>query len=112
MSVPGWPPRDWRALIALLASIAGSAVLTGLLAWIIYLFQIWVRADPLANIAYGLLAIIGAVLLSLGLAINRRTLKLSRDGFEASGGDEATVAAAEQVAGAAQDAAQDVKNNL
>jgi hypothetical protein len=24
-----WPARDWRALIALLASVAGAAVLTG-----------------------------------------------------------------------------------
>lgn len=87
MSVPGWPPKDWRALIALVSSIAGAAVLTGLLAWIIYLFQVWVKADPLANIAYGLLGIIGAVLLSLGLAINRRSIKFSKDGFEASGGD-------------------------
>jgi hypothetical protein len=110
MTAPGWPPKDWRAIIALLASIAGAAVLTGLLAWIIRLFQLWVQPDPLARIAYGLLGIIGAVLLSLGLAINRRTLKLSRDGFEASGGDEA-VAAADQVAGAATDAAQDVKDN-
>lgn len=85
--IPEWPPRDWRALIALVASIVGAAVLTVLLAWIIYLFQIWVRADPLANIAYGLLAIIGAVLLTLGFAINRRSIKLTRDGLEASGGD-------------------------
>lgn len=29
-----------------------------------------------------------AVLLSLGLAINRRSLKLGRDGFSAAGGDD------------------------
>ena len=87
MKVLEWPPRDWRAFIALVASIAGAAVLTGLLGWIIRMFQLWIRPDPLANIAYGLLGIIGAILRSLGLAINRRTLKLSRDGFEASGGE-------------------------
>lgn len=83
-----WPPKDWRALIALVGSIAGAAVLTGLLAWIIHLLAGWLRAGELANIAYGLLAIIGAVLLSLGLAINRRSIRISRDGFEASGGEE------------------------
>jgi hypothetical protein len=85
--IPEWPARDWRALVALVGSIAGAAVLTLLLAWIIYLFQLWVRADQLANIAYGLLAIIGAVLLTLGFAINRRSIKLTREGLEASGGD-------------------------
>jgi hypothetical protein len=47
----------------------------------------WREAEAIAWIAYGLLAIIGSILLSLGLAINRRSIKLSRDGFEASGGD-------------------------
>lgn len=97
-----WPPRDWRALIALAASIAGAAVLTGYSLWVVHLIASLPR-DPgtvpliiaaLANSNYGLLAIIGAVLLSLGLAINRRTLKanIGASGFEASGGDEAAVA--------------------
>ena len=87
MTVPHWPARDWRALIALVASIAGSAVLTGLLAWIVRLLERWREAAAIASIAYALLAIIGAILLSLGLAINRRSIRLSRDGFEASGGE-------------------------
>lgn len=97
-----WLPRDWRALIALGASIAGAAVLTGYSLWVVHLISSLPR-DPatvpliiaaLANSNYGLLAIIGAVLLSLGLAINRRTLKanIGSSGFEASGGDEAAVA--------------------
>jgi hypothetical protein len=84
---PGWPAREWRAMIALLASIAGSAVLTGLLAWTIRILEGWRDAKAIASISYGLLAIIGSILLSLGLAINRRSIKLTREGFEASGGD-------------------------
>lgn len=96
MKLPGWPPRDWRAFVALVASVAGAAVLTGYSVWVVSV----IRAIPLtretapliiralANSNYMLLAIIGAVLLSLGLAINRRTLKFSKAGFEASGGDD------------------------
>ncbi len=84
------PQRELRALVALAASIAGAVVLTLLLAWIIRIFQLWKIADPLANIAYGLICIIGAVLLSLGLAINRRSIRLSKDGFEAIGGEDAS----------------------
>ncbi len=97
--VIGWPPRDWRALIALTASIAGAAVLTGFSIWLVKLLVMFARADPevrmeviraLATSNYGLLAIIGAVLLSLGLAINRRSVKGSAFGasFEAAGGEE------------------------
>lgn len=97
-----WPPRDWRALIALAASIAGAAVLTGYSLWVVHIIASLPR-DPatmpliiaaLANSNYGLLLIIGAVLLSLGLAINRRTFKanIGASGFEASGGEETAVA--------------------
>ena len=94
-----WPPRDWRALIALTASIVGAAVLTGFSIWLIRLLVMFARADPnvrmdviraLATSNYGLLAIIGAILLSLGLAINRRSVKGSAFGasFEAAGGED------------------------
>lgn len=90
MKLPGWPPRDLRAFVALAASIGGAMVLTALLGWIIRIFQNWHIADPLANIAYGLLAIIGIILMSLGLAINRRSVKASGLGFslDATGGDD------------------------
>lgn len=92
MKLPGWPPRDLRAFVALAASIGGAMVLTALLGWIIRIFQNWHIADPLANIAYGLLAIIGIILMSLGLAINRRSVKASGLGFslDATGGDDST----------------------
>jgi hypothetical protein len=96
--LPDWSPRDWRAMIALWASIAGAAVLTGFSAWLVSLIVAFARADErqraraveaLANSNYGLLLVIGAVLLSLGLAINRRSLKASAFGasFEAGGGE-------------------------
>ena len=94
----GWPPRDWRALVALIASIVGAAVLTGFSVWLVQLMAAFARADPavrleviraLANSNTGLLVIIGAILLSLGLAINRRSVKGSAFGasFEAQGGE-------------------------
>ena len=99
MARPDWPPRDWRALIALTASIAGAAVLTGFSIWLVRLLVGFARSDSsvrmeviraLATSNYGLLAIIGAILLSLGLAINRRSVKGSAFGasFEAAGGED------------------------
>lgn len=85
----GWPPKAGLATIALLASIIGAAVLTGLLGWTISILERAAQWAGVVNIAYGLLGGIIAVLLSLGLAINRRTFKISREGFEASGGEEA-----------------------
>ena len=75
-----------------------AAVLTGFSAWLVSLIVAFARADErqraraveaLANSNYGLLLVIGAVLLSLGLAINRRSLKASAFGasFEAGGGE-------------------------
>ncbi|WP_414902451.1 hypothetical protein ACMT1E_04275 [Sphingomonas flavalba] len=97
MTIPGWPPKDLRALLALVASIAGAAVLTGFAAWLVWI--LWrggwpvatapMRVAALARALMLALLIIGAVLLSLGLAINRRSIRLGRDGFEASGGDDA-----------------------
>lgn len=99
--LPGfdWPPRDTRAFIALTASIAGAGVLTGFAAWLVYILWLggWSpdtavqRLDALARALFGLLAIIGIVLMSLGLAINRRSVKASGLGFslDATGGDDA-----------------------
>ena len=86
---PAWPARDWRAIIALLGSIAGAAVLTLGLFYIVRLFEAWRLPEPLAKIAYGLLAIIGIVLFALGFAINRRSVKgaFGPASFEASGGE-------------------------
>jgi len=120
VKLPGWPPRDWRAIIALAASIAGAGVLT-IVVWRIVTILRNLAVDhsevrievvkALANSIYGLLGIIGAVLLSLGLAINRRSLKASAFGasFDASGGDDSAPAAAQAVADSAQDTADTIK---
>ncbi|MCM8557740.1 hypothetical protein [Sphingomicrobium sediminis] len=97
MRLPNWSPRDWRAMIALWASVAGAAVLTGLAAWLVRLIHTMALADPalaprtvdvLARFNYGFIAIIGAILLSLGLAINRRSFRAEAFGasIEADGG--------------------------
>ena len=97
--VSPWSARDWRAMIALWASIAGAAVLTGFSAWLVTLIVDFSRndralgaraLDALAYSNYGLLLVLGAVLLSLGLAINRRSVKASAFGaqIEAGGGEE------------------------
>lgn len=95
MKLPGWPPRDWRALLALIASVAGAAVLTVFSAWVVTIIRDWkgfdeLRIRALSNALYGLLFIVGIVLISLGLAINRRSIKGSLLGasFEAAGGDD------------------------
>jgi hypothetical protein len=111
--LPRWPARDWRAMIALIASIAGAAVLTWFAWWLVNLLS--AEADRLlAEIvrnqnarseigavlvviikteAWGLkLLLIGiiAVLLSLGLAINRRSIRLGKSGLDMSGGEDDT----------------------
>lgn len=96
MRRPPWPPRDWRALLALAASIAGATFLTLLAAWIVWIlwrggWPIWTARDRIALLGKALLLALGGsfvVLVSLGLAINRREIKVSRDGFELSGGED------------------------
>lgn len=92
-------------MIALWASIVEAAVLTGFSVWLVRLLVALAWHDPnvrgavveaLAASNYGLLAIIGAVLLSLGLAINRRSLRASAFGavIEADGGEAVETKAA------------------
>lgn len=114
--IPEWPPRDWRALLALIASVLGAATLTGFAVWVVTIIRDWhgldeLRIRAMANALYGLLFIVGIVLVSLGLAINRRSVKGSILGasFEASGGDDAP-AAAQTVATAAQNSADAISD--
>jgi hypothetical protein len=91
-------PRDLRAFIALVASIGGTMTLTGIIVGIIWI--LWrggwpngteiARIDKIGLIAILLTVIMGVTMTSLGLAINRRSLKGSAFGasFEATGGDE------------------------
>ena len=93
--------RDLRALIALAASIGGGIAMTAFAVWITWI--LWrgewgagtelARIDKLGLALILVISISGITLASYGLAINKRTLKLGRDGFEASGGDDAPAAA-------------------
>lgn len=113
-------PRDFRAFIALMASIGGTMALTGVGVWLVWI--LWkggwpertaeLRIEKLGLIAILVLVIMGVTMTSLGLAINRRTLRanIGSSGFEASGGDEPTpqtiaAAAAGAAAGATAGAA-------
>lgn len=94
-------PRDLRAFIALLASIGGTMALT-----VVVIAVIWIlwrggwsngtelaRIDKIGLIAILVTVIMGVVMVSLGLAINRRSVKGSAFGasFEATGGDDSTI---------------------
>ena len=92
-----WTARDWRAMIALWASIIGAGVLTLLFVWTVRMVrriadlapELMARVlDAVTGFTYGLLIILGAILLSLGLAINRRSFSAKAFGasIEASGG--------------------------
>lgn len=97
-----WPPKDWRALLALLGSIGGAAALTAFLAYGYWLnaegTQWTVRTEELrAETSRWILWIVSGgivlVLFSLGMAINRRSFKgtfgRASLGFEGGDGDEA-----------------------
>lgn len=117
-----WPPRNILGFVALLASIGGAMALTIFSVWVVSIIAEYGRSypevrarvvDALASSNYGLLVILGAILLSLGLAINRRSLKASAFGasFDATGGDDQpdVPQAAQTVADAAQDKADQIK---
>lgn len=109
-------PRDLRAFIAPMASIGGTMALTlGLVGIVLILWKGgWstgtesIRIDKIGLIGVLVTVIMGVVMVSLGLAINRRSVKGGFMGasFEATGGDDSTisnstVAAAAAAAGAA-----------
>lgn len=81
------PVKSLLALIALLASIAGAAVLTVNRVWIIRILERAKAWDKIGDIAILDTVIIGAVLIGFGFAINRRSFKITRQGIEAEGGE-------------------------
>lgn len=90
-----FPAREWRAHVALIASIFGAIAFTFFAMFMVYI--IWkggwaaetavLRLEILGKVL--ILSLSGAlvVLISLGFAINRRTVKITKNGLEASGGD-------------------------
>lgn len=99
MDLPVWPPRDWRSLLALVFSVLGAVALTVLVGMGLNLLlpeKGWTpttEGSRIATIRWVLwiaTAFIGIVLVGLGMAINRRSLRL-RSGdrsAEFEGGDD------------------------
>lgn len=120
----GWPPKDWRALLALIFSVAGAVVLSLFVWWGVAQLlpdtEGWSKETEPARlytirwILWIATGSIGAVLIGLGMAINRRSFKgnVGGSGFEFQGGDgpetDPVVGAARQTAGAAADEARDI----
>lgn len=84
MTLPEWPPREWRSLLALIFSVLGGVVLTLFVWWAYALLgpgKGWTvatelnRATTMRWVLWIATGSIGLVLLSLGMAINRRALR-------------------------------------
>lgn len=101
-----WPPKDWRAMAALVFSVLGAVVLTAFLWWGVANLlpeDGWSdateahRAGTLRWVLWIAALAIAFVLVGLGMAINRRSFNAKWGdnslGFE--GGDEAVQAATE-----------------
>lgn len=92
-----WSAADWRAGVALISGIVGGACLTSFAAWIVWIFAFahWPEATAQQRIhwlGWGMLLLLAGIiaqLLSQGLAINKRIVKITREGIEISGGADA-----------------------
>lgn len=82
--------RDGLNFIAMAASIGGSAVLTALLGYGLHSLVLAMQWGAVANLAYGLLATIALVLLSLGFVISQRSFEAEfwKIKFKAATGDD------------------------
>ncbi len=91
-----FPAKEWRAHVALVASILGSIALTIFSSALVYIM--WkggwpvdtalVRIEVLSKALMFSLGGSLVVLITLGFAINRRSVKITKDGLEAIGGDD------------------------
>lgn len=95
-----WPPKDWRALVALVGSILGAVVLTAFVWWGVAAllpagrWSVGSEAERVITIRWVLWIAVGAiavVLVGLGMAINRRSFrgKLGSAEVGFDGGDDA-----------------------
>lgn len=90
MSLPNWPPKDWRQLLALLF-LAGGGIAMTIVSWrVISLLELFKRPSELAWMGYGALLLIGVVLTGFATVLGRRSFKGQAGpvSFEAEGGDE------------------------
>jgi hypothetical protein len=80
--------KELLALTAMAASIIGAAVLTLNRVWLIRILETAKQWSDIGDIAKLDTVIIGAIIVSLGFVIGRRSFKVTRAGIEASGGDD------------------------
>lgn len=107
MSLPGWPPREWRKLLAMLLLSGGGMALT-VSAWrttTLVAERSFNDPWPLAYSLYGTLALLGLVLVSLGWVIGKTTVsgKVGAAEFNMGGGEADSAPAAAQAVAAAAD---------
>lgn len=91
-----FPAKEWRAHTALVASILGAIAFTVFSGALVYIM--WKGGWPIETAEARIetlgkalmLSLSGAlvVLITLGFAVNRRSVKISSEGLEASGGDD------------------------
>jgi len=91
--VKGWPPRDWRKLLAMLLLSGGGMALT-VFAWAETKLVAERSAHdpwPLAYALYGILFLIGIVLISLGWVIGKASISggVGPATFSVNGGEDA-----------------------
>lgn len=88
-----WPPRDWRKILAM-ALLSGGGMALTVFAWA----QTKLVAErsvadpwPLAYALYGVLALIGIVLISLGWVIGKTSISgsVGPANFSVNGGEDA-----------------------
>lgn len=100
---PRWPvtegPSDTRKWLALLASFGGAMVFTAgaaVLVWIIWKggWSPETEAKRLDLLGWAMIMMLAGSISTnwaFGFVLNRRSLRISKDGIEASGGDEPAV---------------------
>ncbi|MGL5735491.1 MAG: hypothetical protein ACRCYS_11545 [Beijerinckiaceae bacterium] len=91
MKIPGWPPRDWRKLLAMVLLSGGGMAITVVLWRLITLVADRSVNDPwpLAYGLYGSLGLIGLVLVSLGWTLGKTQVSggVGPANFNLSGGE-------------------------
>lgn len=105
-----WPPKDWRALLALVFSVIGAVVLTLFVWWGYYQLMPdpengWSvstemhRAGTARWVLWVAIGAVAVVLVGLGMAVNRRSFKgqIGQASVDFQGGDEAAAIAADAV---------------
>ena len=87
MNLPKLTVKEWLAIVAMAASIVGAGILTLNRVWLIKILEAAKLFEDIADLAKLDTVIIGAIIVSLGFVIGRRSFKITRAGIEAEGGE-------------------------